>query len=197
MPMPGHTTLGAFAAYMAMWMAMMVTMMLPSLAPTLWRSRRDALSLGIGFYVVWAAVGAALYPLAFALTAAQSRWPGLLAAVPVASGIVLVLAGCTQLTAWKAHHLDCCRAPAPGPRTTSSRAWRAGLRLGGHCALCCAGFMTFLLVMGMGRLAWIVVVATAITIERVAPWPRIVARAAGIAMLASGVLLTMRALVTS
>src|SRR2546428_9607130 len=36
-------------------------------------------------------------------------------AVPIAVGVVVLLAGSVQLTAWKARHLACCReAPAPG-----------------------------------------------------------------------------------
>jgi hypothetical protein len=56
--------------------------------------------------------------------------------------------GALQFSAWKAHHLACCReAPARGHTLPAdgSTAWRHGLRLGLQCSHCCAGLIAILL----------------------------------------------------
>src|SRR6266576_5891048 len=102
MPMPGSTWLGAAASFLAMWVVMMVAMMLPSLVPTLWRYRQAGLGLmtllvGVGYFFVWTVFGVAVFPLSAALARAT----------PLVVGMVVVMAGFLQLTAWKAHHLAC------------------------------------------------------------------------------------------
>ena len=110
MRMPGQTWLGAAASFVLMWVTMMVAMMLPSLVPMLLRYRgsvrvsdqtrlgRLTALAGAGYLFVWAVFGAAVYPLALVLTAAYMRWSALARSVPVATGFVLLLAGCFQLT---------------------------------------------------------------------------------------------------
>jgi predicted metal-binding membrane protein len=204
MRMPGQTWLGAATAFMVMWMVMMVAMMLPSLVPMLsgyrgsvygsGEARLGVLTVlvGAGYFAVWAAFGAAVYPLGIALGAAEMRWPAVAQSVPLATGFVLLLAGLGQFTAWKARHLGHCRAACGcGPRLPpdAPSAWRHGLRLGGHCSLCCSGFILILLAMGVMDLWIMTAMAGAITAERLAPWPDRVARVAG------GVILIIAALV--
>jgi predicted metal-binding membrane protein len=43
--------------------------------------------------------------------------PQLTHAVPIAVGAVILMAGSLQLTAWKAHHLGCCRETPGHGRT--------------------------------------------------------------------------------
>ena len=71
---------------------------------------------------------------------------------------------------------------------------RHGLESGVACALCCAGFMTVLLVAGVMDLRVMAVVAAAITFERLAPWPAFAARAAGVLAVAAGAFALVRAL---
>ena len=73
-------------------------------------------------------------------------------------------------------------------------AWRHGVRLGVHCASCCAGFMAILLVAGVMDLGAMAVVAAAITVERLAPRPESAARATGMVAIAAGAVLMARAL---
>jgi predicted metal-binding membrane protein len=165
-------------------MVMMVAMMLPSLIPKLSRSAADDLTLFTGYFLVWTALGAAVYPLGVIAATAAMRWPALARAVPVATAMALMLAGCVQLTAWKARKLGRCReasACGPGP-------WRHGLRLGVNCILCCASFMTILLVTGVMNLTAMAIVAAAITIERFVPSPERAARAIGVIVIAAGIL---------
>ena len=189
MPMSGHTWLGAAASFLGMWVVMMVAMMLPSLVPTLWRYRQAGLGrltalVGVGYFVVWALFGMAAYPLVVALPRA----------LPIAVGVVVLMAGILQLTAWKAHHLACCRDAGRGAVSADAgTAWRHGLRLGLHCAKCNVGLMAILLGLGVMDLRAMAVVTAAITVERLAPAGERVARATGAVALGAGLFLIVRA----
>jgi len=208
MRMPDQTWLGAAASFLGMWIVMMVAMMMPSLVPMLWRYRwavggsgqtrlggRTAL-VGAGYFFVWTVFGMAAFPLGVALAEIEMQQPALARAVPIAAGVVVLIAGAIQLTAWKARHLHCCRQmPMPGrtlPPDTGT-AWRHGLRLGFHCARCCAGLMAILLAIGVMDLGAMAVVGTAITVERLAPGGERVARAIGAVIVGAGLFLIARA----
>src|SRR5712691_9339706 len=119
MRMPGQTWLGAAASFLGMWVVMMAAMMLPSLAPMLWRYRqavarvgetrlgRLTALVGVGYFFVWTVFGMAAFPLGVALAAIEMQQPALARAVPIAVGVVVLIAGSLQLTAWKARHLAC------------------------------------------------------------------------------------------
>ena len=100
----------------------MVAMMLPSLFPTLLRyqgqvRRTDDVSraglrtmlAGTSFFLVWALLGVAAYAVGAVITTAEMRSFVLARFVPIATGMVLVLAGCFQLTRWKTRLLTRCR----------------------------------------------------------------------------------------
>src|ERR1041385_400737 len=130
MPLSGQTWPVAAGSFVASWMVMMVPMMLPSLVPVLWRWTRSghAMALvGVAYYLVWAAYGLLAYALSIGVTAAEVRWPALASFAPAATGVVLLLAGGLQLTAWKVRQLaSCwdavsCGASAPAPPTLRAR----------------------------------------------------------------------------
>jgi predicted metal-binding membrane protein len=206
--MPGQTWPGAAASFLGMWVVMMLAMMLPSLVPMLWRYRQavgragevhlDRLTalVGGGYFFVWTLFGAAAYPLGAALAAVEMRFPALAHAAPVAGGVVLLIAGALQFTAWKAHHLACCRtAPERGHALSAETgaAWRYGTRLGVHCSYACAGLTAILLVIGVMDLRAMALVTAAITAERLAPDGERVARAIGAVALAAGLFLIAQA----
>jgi hypothetical protein len=87
--------------------------------------------VGVGYFFVWTAFGMAAFPLGVALAAVEMQLPSLARAVPIAVGVVVLIAGALQFTAWKSHHLACCRE-APGRDRTlpadAGTAWRHGLR---------------------------------------------------------------------
>ena len=208
MRMPGQTWPGAAASFLGMWVVMMVAMMLPSLVPMLWRYRqavgrtsetrlgRLTALVGMGYFLVWTSFGMAAFPLGVALAAIEMQHEALARAVPLAIGVVVLIAGAFQLTAWKARHLACCRE-APGRGRTlpadAVTAWRHGLRLGLHCSQCCAGLMAILLVIGVMDLRAMAVVGGAITVERLAPAGGHVARASGFVAVGAGLFLILRA----
>ena len=208
--MPGQTWTGSAASFLGMWVAMMVPMMLPSLVPMLWRYReavggggRARLGpltalVGVGYFSVWTALGVAALVSSVALAAIESREPALTRAAPIAGGVIVLIAGALQFSAWKARHLACCRE-APGRGRTlpadAATAWRHGLRLGVSCAHACAGLMAILMVIGMMDLRAMTAVTAAITLERVAPAGERVARAIGALVVGAGVFLIARGLV--
>jgi len=207
MRMPGQTWPGTAASFLAMWVVMMVAMMLPSLLPMLWRYRQAVASIGqtrfgwlstlvgVGYFCVWTVFGVAAFLLGIALAAILMHQPALARAVPIAVGVVVMIAGLFQFTGWKVRHLACCRE-APGRGGTlpadAATAWRHGLRLGLHCSYCCAGFMSILLVIGLMDLRAMGVVAAAILVERLAPAGERVARAIGAVVIGAGMFLIAR-----
>src|ERR1700724_1890331 len=134
MPMCGQTWPGAAASFLGMWVVMMVAMMLPSLVPMLWRYRqavgtrgetrlgRLTALLGAGYFCVWTVFGMAAFPLGVALAAVEMRLPALARAVPIAVGVVVLITGALQFTAWKARHLACCRETPGRCRTLPANA---------------------------------------------------------------------------
>jgi predicted metal-binding membrane protein len=208
MRMPGQTWPAAAASFAVMWTVMMVAMMLPSLAPTLWRYReavgrageprlgRLTALVGVAYFLVWTVFGMAVYPAGVALAAVEMRYRALAGAVPMAAGMVVLMAGTFQFASWKAHHLAFCRE-APGRGRTlpadADTAWRLGLRLGLHCSYGCAGLTAILLVIGIMDLRAMAVITAAITAERVAPAGERVARAIGAVAAGVGLFLIARA----
>jgi predicted metal-binding membrane protein len=92
-----------------MWVVMMVVMMLPSLTPML-RHYRDGvgtiaearlgwltLFVGAVYFSVWILIGALAFPLGIALAQMEMQQTWLARAVPIAAGVVVLLAGTFQI----------------------------------------------------------------------------------------------------
>ncbi|MGU7814914.1 copper chaperone [Burkholderia sp. AW49-1] len=217
MPMAGGWTLSAgwlgpcgwqagraFAAFAGMWGAMTVTMMLPMLAPVLWRYRRSLVPLGearaawlvvvagAGYFSVWMATGALVFPGGNALAAVAARLPALAAAMPLAAGAVVLGAGVLQLSGWKARRLACCRhapddACAGWAGGGAAVAWWYGVRTALRCGACCGNLMAVALAAGMMDLRVMAVMTVAIAAERLAPGGERVARIVGGVAIGTGV----------
>src|SRR5258708_13142346 len=156
MIMPGQRWLVSAVSFMGMWVVMMAAMMLPALVPALLRYRLSfrgvqtihlnvlTVLAGAGYFFVWALLGAFVYPVGVVAAKAEMVSAVLARSVPIATGAVLLLAGCVQLTAWKARQLCRCLAvpaSAQALNQDAPRAWGPGIRLGPDCALCCSGLM--------------------------------------------------------
>lgn len=208
MRMPGQTWPAAGTSFIGMWVVMMVAMMLPCLVPMLWRYRQAIANtgkrrlgpltalVGVGYFFVWTVFGMIAFPMGVALAAVEMQQAALARAVPIAVGVVVLIAGVLQFTAWKARQLACCRA-APGVGRTlqpdAGTAWRYGLHLGVHCSSCCASLTAILLVVGVMDLRAMAVVTVATTLERLAPAGERVAQAIGTLVVGAALLLTARA----
>jgi predicted metal-binding membrane protein len=184
MRMPAQSWLSAAAMFLLMWVVMMLAMMLPSLAPILRHRPERRWLAATAYFVVWTIFGAVAYAIGIALAAAEMRAPDLARSIPAATTAALFLAGVVQMTPWKSRHLACCRAITMPDAPDVRSAWNDGIRLGMHCVLCCSGLILVLLVLGVMNLAVMLFVSAAITIERLAPRPALVARAIGIAIIA-------------
>ena len=208
MRMPGQSWPGAAAAFLRMWLVMMVAMMLPALVPMLTRyqralgtARRGRLGrlttlVGTGYLCVWALFGLVAFPLGAVLAEIAMRAPAVARAMPMATGVVVLIVGALQFTAWKARHLACCRGEhgyGGTPAHGAGAAWRHGLRLGLDCCCCCGSLMVLLLVGGAMDIAAMAVVTLAVTAERLARDGEPVARGVGFAIAGAGVLLVARA----
>jgi predicted metal-binding membrane protein len=165
------------AVFMGMWVTMMVAMMFPTVAPIVLlhrlvlRRRGQGLLptavFGSGYLSVWAAVG--LVPLAVLLAfrdaADGSSW------LDRSAGLVLVIAGVYQFTAWKETCLRACRSPLTFLSTHDfgrglGGAWRAGASHGLYCFGCCWALMAVLFVVGLMNLAWMAAIAVVFLAEK-------------------------------
>jgi predicted metal-binding membrane protein len=208
MRMPGQTWPGVASAFIGMWLVMMVAMMLPALMPMLWRYRQAAAVanharangstalVAAAYFFVWTLFGAIAFLAGAILTSLEMQLPLLARAVPGAIGAIVLISGVLQFSAWKAHHLACCRGTPDGGealRADGRMAWRHGLRLGLHCVHCCLGLTTLLLVVGVMDLRAMALVTAAISVERLAPGGVRVARFIGVVLVAAGLFLIARA----
>lgn len=110
-----------------------------------------------------------------------------------AGAVLLAAAGLWQLTPVKHACLRRCRSPVAFLAASTGRLSRgrlgtvhAGIRHGGFCLGCCWSLMLVLVLLGMMNLAWMALVATVVSAERLLPFGRIVAAAAAAALIASG-----------
>lgn len=208
MRMPGQTWAEAAASFVAMWVVMMIAMMMPSLVPALWRYRevvrrtgethlaRVTTLAGLGYFFVWTVIGVAVFALGVALAGVEMDWLVLARTVPVAAGVVVLIAGMLQFTTWKTHHIACWRMTPEHDCTlpvNAGTAWRHGLRLGIRCSHGCAGLTTVLLAIGVMDMKAMVFVTAAITAERLAPASERAARSVGVIVVGTGLLLIVRA----
>ena len=210
MRMPGQTWPGVATAFLGMWLVMMVAMMLPALMPMLWRYRRaDAVVrhahggaltvlVGAAYFFVWTLFGVIAFAVGATLTSLEMQLPALARAVPGAIGAIVLIAGIVQFSAWKAHHLECCRAMpdcCAAFRADLRTAWRHGVRLGLHCVHCCLGLTTLLLVVGVMDLRAMAFVTAAISVERLASRGLRVERCIGAILVVTGLFVIARAMV--
>jgi predicted metal-binding membrane protein len=182
---PG-TDPGTLAFFAISWVVMMAAMMFPSISPmvlvfaSIQRRRRDRGGASVsrtvfiaGYLLAWTAFGLAAYGLYVGVRGLSidvlawdraGRW--------VAVGVIAA-AALYQLTPTK----DACLRRCRGPLQFLTERWRDGragaLRMGfehgGWCVGCCWGLMATLFALGVMSLAWMVLVAGLIAIEKMLP----------------------------
>jgi predicted metal-binding membrane protein len=150
-----------------------------------------------GYLLIWAG---------FSLIAILAQWGlervGLLSMAmastsAVLGGIILLTAGLYQFTPVKNACLRSCQSPVlflsrywqPG----AGGALRMGLRHGGYCLGCCWFLMALLFVSGVMNLVWIAGIALYVACEKLLPLGRGLSRAAGVALIVSGMIILVRA----
>jgi predicted metal-binding membrane protein len=211
MAMGSQSALGRAAIFLAMWSVMMIAMMLPSVMPVVLlhrklmavRAERGQVPSGsnvlllVGYFAVWAAFGAVAYALGIAVTGAVMRSVSLSRAVPIATGLVLAVAGVYQLTGWKQSCLSHCRSPleifAHHPIRGAADSLMFGIHHGAYCAACCWALMAIQLALGIMSLPLMAAVALVIYLEKCWKHGETLAAAVGIAAIVGGALLVLRA----
>jgi predicted metal-binding membrane protein len=185
---PG-TELGTLGFYVTAWVVMMAAMMFPSIAPMVAtylgiqrgrRRRRMVATVGAtpcfvaGYLVTWTASGLAayaLFELGAAVTGDALAWDG--AGRWVAGGVLLA-AAVYELTPLKAACLTRCRGPLAfvlsSWRDGRLGALRMGMLHGGWCVGCCWALMAALFALGVMSVAWMIVIALLIAVEKLLPW---------------------------
>jgi predicted metal-binding membrane protein len=182
---PG-TDLGALGWFLGVWVLMMAAMMFPSMAPTAAlyarmtrrRGLDQPLLFAAAYLLVWGAVGLLAYgvfELGRSLFGAALAWH---AGGRWVAGGVLALTAVYELTPLKNACLAHCRSPLGfllGHWRDGRRgALEMGTRHAVWCLGCCGGLMVALFALGAMSLAWMVLVAALIALEKTLPWRRTV-----------------------
>jgi predicted metal-binding membrane protein len=145
------TRTGSFGFFAAAWVTMMAAMMLPGAAPAIARHARlsgrlhAAPLFTVSYLAIWALAGAA----AFALDRPHGT---------VAAGVVVIAAGCYELTPAKRHCRRRCREDAGG-----------GLGFGLCCIGSSIGLMAMLVALDVMSLFWMSIVAVLSSAQKLLP----------------------------
>jgi len=187
---------GSPGSFAVGWLIMMAAMMLPTALPLVFEfvhhsERRAGWQVATGlliatYLVVWLAFGLAAYILCSALGMpwANQRLIG---------GASLVLAGTYALTPFKrssdARCRELCALHGPLPFNLQRSAILTGARYGVSCVGSSAALMVAMVLIGMSKLGWMVLVSVLVLLYKLAPVDGIWQRTAlSAAVAASGVL---------
>jgi predicted metal-binding membrane protein len=222
MRMPGKNWAQSAGMFMAMWFAMMVAMMTPSMMSKLNQFHRSLIwrkadhpgisttLVASGYFTIWTVIGIGVYALGIPWALAAMRWAALSQAVPIFTGLVLILAGAFQFSPWKRKGLGQCRdlliyAPYRRQRkgipvkilkqSDALASFKEGLGQGLSCALCCAGSMAILLALGSMNLFVMLGVTIVIALEKLIPQPKPVVYLTGGLAVTAGIGIIVRTLV--
>ena len=187
------------------WTVMAVAMMLPSSVPLFLRfhqvsaDRRDRSMLVAaviaGYLGAWIVFGAIVYVAAAGAAQLIATLPGAANNQWLIGGFTLAVAGTFQFTRLKHQCLDMCKSPS----TFITRHWSGGGRLlkalwlgafyGAFCIGCCWALMLLMFLVSVGNLAWMLVLAAIMTVEKSAHVGRRLSAALGVVLLGAGTLM--------
>jgi predicted metal-binding membrane protein len=204
MDMGPGTDLGGLGWFAVVWVTMMTAMMLPSLSPmavayarAAGRRQRQARSgagtvaFAAGYLLPWASFGVLAYAL---VEGVRSLELGVLAwdrAGRYLAGGVILSAALYELTRAKGRCLRHCRdSRLLRQRPSVSGALIMGVEQGGFCVGCSGALMAALFALGVMSIAWMLVIAALIAIEKLLPWRAITTgvTAAALALLGVGIM---------
>ena len=194
---PGTMGLG-LAGFLGIWVVMIAAMMLPAVSPvaSLYLQRLSAeprpeiralrtASLVAGYLTAWAAFGFVAFGLAALGGLLVEHAPD---EAPYIAAGGLALAGVYQLTPLKNFCLTQCRSPLALFLRYSgikgrARDFRVGLHHGAFCVGCCWGLMLVLVIVGVMNLAWMLVIACTVLLEKTWRQGRQFSLAVGVALI--------------
>jgi predicted metal-binding membrane protein len=173
MDMGVATRPGSFGFFAAVWVTMMAAMMLPGAAPAIARHARlngklGAAPLFTGSYLaIWALAGVA----AFALDRPHG---------PLAAGLVVIAAGCYELTPAKRHCRRRCREDSG-----------SGLGFGLCCLGSSIGLMAMLVALDVMSLFWMSVVAVLSCAQKLLPAKAVIDVPLALALIGLGLVIVI------
>ena len=196
-----------------MWAVMMVAMMLPSAAPMVLlyagvgrRARADGHVFSstawfvAGYLAIWTGFSLAATGLQWLLAALALLTVMMVAASAALSGLLLIAAGLYQWLPLKDFCLQQCQSPFAfiarqgGFSAKPLGAFRLGLVHGLYCLGCCWALMLLIFVGGVMNVLWIAVISIIVLIEKTAWGGRSAPRLLGVALMAAGAAVLVRAI---
>jgi predicted metal-binding membrane protein len=195
-------------ALWGMWALMATAMMLPTFVPAMRTftdlgaagatDRAGVAALVAGYLAVW--LGASVIGAAAQWTLARKGvlTPGGASLSPWLTAMLLVGAGAYQFTTLKESCLAKCRMPLTyfmeHWRPGTPAAFTMGLHLGALCLGCCWALMALGFVGGVMNLIWMGAATLFMTLEKLPDIGRPLTRPAGMALIAAGGIVSLRAL---
>jgi predicted metal-binding membrane protein len=188
MDMGPGTDLGGLGWFAVVWATMMAAMMLPSLVPmglAYARSSGDARAssptaaacvFAGGYLLTWLGAGVLAYAFIQGVRSLDLSWLAWDEGGRYVAGGVILGAAVYELTPVKSNCLRHCRNPdllARRRRPGTSGALLTGLEHGAFCVGSSWALMAALFALGVMNLAWMIVVAALIAIEKLLPWDRV------------------------
>lgn len=194
-------------AFTGSWALMMAAMMLPSATPMIALYSTVARRRGARAVAVWTAMFVAPYVALWALSGVPvygaTLWINTLTgshrwahqAAPYAVAATLLTAGAYQFSPLKRRCLANCRNPlsflAAHWRSGAAGAARIGLLHALDCVGCCALLMVVLVAAGAMGLAWVLLIAGAVTLEKLASRWRASPAFVGLALVLLGTVIAL------
>jgi predicted metal-binding membrane protein len=182
MDMAPGSDLGGLGWFAAVWVTMMAAMMLPSLSPMAVPSSRAAggeqvrsvvrtVLFSAGYLLPWVAFGVLAYALVEGVRSLHLDFLAWNRTGQYLAGGVILGAALYELTAVKGRCLRHCRdvqllRPKPG----AIGALMTGIEQGGFCVGCSGAMMAALFALGVMSIAWMLLIAVLIAIEKLLPW---------------------------
>jgi predicted metal-binding membrane protein len=197
---PG-TDPGSLGWFAVVWLTMMAAMMLPSLVPmalTYARTSRDSgessstlrtCVFAAGYLITWLGAGVIAYGLIRGVRSLDLSWLAWDEGGQYVAGGVILGAALYELTPAKATCLRHCRNPellTERWRPGLLGALRMGLEHGGFCVGSSWALMAALFAIGWMNVAWMIVVAALIALEKLLPSDRVAIGATAVFIVAVG-----------
>jgi len=191
--------LGGFGWFAGVWVVMMAGMMLPSLSPMAVAYSRGAgggrmgslggtLLFAAGYLMVWLVARLIAYALIEGARSLDLGFLGWDEGGRYVAGGVIVGAALYELTPVKRRCLRHCRdSRMLQQRPGAIGALRMGVEQGGFCVGCSWALMAALFALGVMSIAWMVVIAALIAIEKLLPWELLPSGATAVVLVVLGI----------